>query len=490
MRVVLVHPTGSNWVPGKKDITATANRMAPLGLLSISSFLKQRGHQVVIHDCLGPHASADFAENVQAILAHQPELIGFSTTTSSFLNGHDMAQAIKSSHPEIKTVFGGPHVSALGASLLEGYASIDYLCRGEGEETVAELADGKAPAAIDGLLWRDAQKIVSNPPRKPLADLDALPFPDYAALPGFPRGYNLPLFSFVNIPGATLSTSRGCPYQCSFCDRSVFKRSFRYNSADYIYRHMKHLRDDFAVRHINIYDDLFTLQRPRIEELCRLLSARPLGIQFNCAVRVGYADDALLTMLKNAGCLMVSLGIESADPEMLERHKAGVTIEEVRETVGRIKACGLRVKGLFMMGLPGETETSIRKTSDFILSLGLDDMNMSKFTPFPGAPIWSELPDEGVFDEDWRLMNCLNFVFVPHSMASKERLEYLYNWHVKRFYLDQGWRKKFARRLWQHRWSLYHLLRHLPTFLAAKKHFEPDRRIERADAAKLPQLGS
>ena len=98
---------------------------------------------------------------------------------------------------------------------------------------------------------------------------------------------------------------------------------------------------------------------------------------------------------------------------------------------------------------------------------------MSKFTPFPGAPIWSELPSEGEFNEDWRQMNCLNFVFVPKTMESREQLDNLYNWHVKRFYMDQGWRNRFAGRLWQHRWSLFHFFRHLPSFLAARRHFEP-----------------
>jgi anaerobic magnesium-protoporphyrin IX monomethyl ester cyclase len=129
-----------------------------------------------------------------------------------------------------------------------------------------------------------------------------------------------------------------------------------------------------------------------------------------------------------------------------------------------------------MMGLPGETEESIRKTSDFALSLALDDMNMSKFTPFPGAPIWSSLRDEGTFCEDWRLMNCLNFVFVPHSIESREKLDFLYNTHVKRFYSDPAWRRRFTGRLWQHRWSLFHLLRHLPSFAAAKRQFEPIKR--------------
>jgi radical SAM superfamily enzyme YgiQ (UPF0313 family) len=476
MRVMLIHPAGSNWIPGKKDITATANRMAPLGLLSIAAYLKQSGHDVFIHDCLGPHAPEGVEANVKAVLRVRPDMVGFSTTTSSFLDGYDMAVLIKAAYPHIKTVFGGVHVSALGAVLLNNFECIDCLCLGEGEVTLSELASGMDEAAIDGLIWRDGEQIITNPQRQPLPDMDQLPFPDYASLEGFPKGYNLPLFSYIQFPGATMTTSRGCPYQCSYCDRSVFKRTHRFNSADYIYEHMKHLRIRFGVRHINIYDDLFTLNRPRIAELCRLLTSKPLGIQFNCAVRVGHADDELLKVLKDAGCLMVSVGIESADPIMLLRHKAGVTTEDVKETVDRIKACGLRAKGLFMMGLPGETEESIRKTSDFALSLVLDDMNMSKFTPFPGAPIWSNLRDEGTFDEDWRLMNCLNFVFVPHSIESKEKLDFLYNTHVKRFYSDRAWRRRFTERLWQHRWSLFHLLRHLPSFVAAKRQFEPLKR--------------
>jgi radical SAM superfamily enzyme YgiQ (UPF0313 family) len=473
MRIVLVHPAGSNWTPGEKDITATANRMAPLGLLSIAAYLKRGGHRVFIHDCLGPEAPEGIAGNVHAILAHEPGLVGFSATTSSFLDGTDMAALIKKARPQVKTIFGGVHVSALGSLLLNGFPDIDYLAPGEGEETLAELASGQDPAAVSGLIWRDGQRVVTNVPRPPLPDLDMLPFPYYEGLKGFPRSYNLPLFSFIGFPGATMSTSRGCPYECSYCDRSVFKRSYRYNSPEYIYEHMAHLRRNFSVRHINIYDDLFTLNRPRIFELCRLLTAKPLGIQFNCAVRAGLADRDLLKTLKTAGCLMVSLGIESADPAMLARHKAGVTLDEVRDTVARIKDCGLRVKGLFMMGLPGETEASIQATSDFIISLGLDDMNMSKFTPFPGAPLWPAVRNEGTFEENWKLMNCLNFVFVPKTIESKEKLDYLYNRHVKRFYSGAAWRRNFVRRIWQHRWSIVHLLRHLPAFLAARRQFEP-----------------
>ena len=474
MRIVLVHPAGSNWIAGKKDMTTVANRMVPLGLLSLSAYLKRAGHHVFLHDCLGPRAVTGLEANARAILVHEPELVGFSTTTSSFLDGDALAGRIKQTDPRVKIVFGGVHVSALGAGLLTGFKDIDFLCQGEGEGTLSDLAAGLDLRSIDGLVWRDGDQVVTNPPRTPLSDLDDLPFPDYEGLTGFPRGYHLPLFSYIHSPGATMVTSRGCPYQCSYCDRSVFKRSYRYNSAEYIYEHMQHLRGRFGVRHINIYDDLFTAHRPRIERLCELLTARPLGLQFNCAVRVGHTDADLLKSLKQAGCLMVSLGIESADPDLLLRHKSGVDLNAVRDTVARIQAAGLRAKGLFMMGLPGETEATIRTTSDFIISLALDDMNMAKFTPFPGAPLWATIREEGLLINDWRLMNCLNFVFVPKGISSRERLDELYNRHVKRFYTDPQWRRKVARRLWEHRWSLWRLLRDWPSFLAARRQFEPE----------------
>ncbi|MGD9331072.1 MAG: radical SAM protein [Desulfobacterales bacterium] len=473
MRIVLVHPAGSNWVPGRRDITPIANRMAPLGLLSMAAWLEKQDHRVSVYDCLGYDRLQPHAAIVRDILAGRPDLVGFSATTSGFLDGYDLAVALKQQRAEILTVFGGVHVSALGACLLENYPAIDYLCLGEGEATLAELADGLPPAEIDGLVWRDGDTIVSNPVRRLLPDLDQLPFPAYAKLRGFPQRYHLPLFSYIRPPGATMVTSRGCPYQCSYCDRSVFKQGYRYNSAAYIYAHLRYLRDRFGVRHVNIYDDLFTAHRKRIAELCTLLIAKPLGMQFNCAVRVGHADDDLLQMLKAAGGLMVSLGIESGDMDLMDRHKPGVELEGVKDTVRRIQASGLRAKGLFMMGLPGETEASIRKTSDFIMSLDLDDMNMSKFTPFHGAPAWRDLQEHGSLQEDWRRMNCLNFVFLPRGISSREALDELYNQHVKRFYSSPAWRHKFRRRLWEHRWSLWHMIVHLPDFLAAKNNFEP-----------------
>ncbi len=391
MRITLVHPAGFNFVPGQPDFSVLANRMPPIGIMQLASWLEKFGHRVALHDCLGPYAPPTIAENAEIVLATEPEMVGFSATTSGFMDAFEIAAYIRERRPEIKIVFGNVHVSSLGAPILEHFPEIDYLVVGEGEGAMLELADGKPPSEIGNLIYRDETgKIRINPRRDRILDLDELPFPAYEKLAGFPRAYHLPLFAYEKRYGATMVTSRGCPYTCSFCDRTVFERLYKTNSAQYTYDHMKYLRDNFGVHHINMYDDLFTAKKQRVMDLCDLLIERPLGIQWNCAIRTGHTSDEMLAKLKQAGVLMVSMGIESADPAMMERHKAGVTLDAVRTTVRQIHAAGMRAKGLFIFGMPGETPETVKTTSDFILSLELDDMNMTKFSPLYGAPIWDE----------------------------------------------------------------------------------------------------
>ncbi len=488
MRVTLVHPAGFNFMPGQPDFTVLANRMAPLGILSLAAWLEQHGHPTAVHDCLGPCAPAGIEANAAAIIATRPELVGFSATTSGFMDAVDLSVLLKARQPHLRIVFGNVHASSLGAALLEHFPEIDCLCVGEGEGPLLDLADGRRPADIPNLVFRDGGRVVSNPRRPRIRDLDQLPFPAYEKLAGFPKGYHLPLFSFRKRWGATMITSRGCPYTCSFCDRTVFEHLYRFNSAAYVYEQMRHLRDRFGVRHINFYDDLFTAQKTRVDELCALLIDRPLGMEFNCAIRTGQTSDEMLRLLRRAGALMVSLGIESADPAMMQRHKAGVSLDAVRETVGKIHAAGLRAKGLFIFGLPGETRETLRTTSDFILSLELDDMNMTKFSPLYGAPIWDECRggDSGELNEDWRLMNCLNFVFRPAGFATTGEMDALYNWHVRRFYNSPGYRRRFSRRICEHRWSLWHLARNSAQTLRAALYFRSNRARLETTARRIP----
>lgn len=172
---------------------------------------------------------------------------------------------------------------------------------------------------------------------------------------------------------------------------------------------------------------------------------------------------------------MVSVGIESGAPEILARHKTKVDFTAMKSVVEKIQKAGLRAKGLFIMGLPGETEETIAITANFIKKLNLDDMNMTKFTPFPGSPIYQNIRAEGIFNEKWNLMNCLNFVFIPKEIASKTRLDNLYNQCIRQFYTGRNWMRKFGLLTLKSPHSMQRLIKNLPTFLKIKSNFKPQR---------------
>ncbi len=435
-KILLVHPLGYQLDAAANDISRRANIMPPLGLASIAAYLDRAGLDSLILDC---YAHPDADSRLLELLRHErPGMIGFSCTTASFHDGVRLAQLAKQEVPEIRTVFGGAHVSALQEKVLEFSPLIDYAVIGEGEQTLLELAQlaGAEPQDVAGLVWRAADgTIVNNDYRNDALVLDELPFPAYEKLAGYPEAYKLPIFNYPTAPNSSCISSRGCPYSCSYCDRSVFQRGFRYNSADYLYRHLQYLRDRFGIRHINFYDDQFTLHRGRVEQFCRMLIDRPLGMTFNCAVRAEHVDRELLQLMKASGCWMVSLGIETGDPQLLAQHRQNADLDRLAETIRTIKACGIRTKGLLMIGLPGESEASIRRSMDYVFSLPIDDFNLAKFTPFPGSPIYEKIHQLGSFDEDWQKMDCMHFQFVPQGME-KEQLERLfiefYKSHFKR----------------------------------------------------------
>jgi radical SAM superfamily enzyme YgiQ (UPF0313 family) len=471
MKILLINPYSSNWTEGSSDRTAVAVRMAPVGILAIATYLQRIGHEVRLLDFGILQPAAARQQLAATVASFRPALAGFTAVTSNFLNAASLAADVKNIDPQILTVCGGVHVSALRGRILEEFGAFDLVVAGEGEMALAEIAAGADYATVQGLVYRDADGIRDNGVRAAVCELDTLPFPDYRLLDGFPREYAGPLFNYPKGPTATVIASRGCPYSCSYCDRSVFGSSFRYNSPQYLYAHMAFLRQQFGIRHVFFYDDLFTFNRRRIAEFCTLLREKPLGMTFNCAVSISHIDADLLAMLKAAGCWMVSIGIESGAPEILARHKSSIEFSQVKRSVELIQRNGLRAKGLFMIGLPGETEETLRLTTEFITRLQLDDMNMTKFTPFPGSPLYRTIRDEGMFEERWELMNCMNFVFVPRGFASKERLDEIYGDFIRSFYTGRNWLRKFPGLMLKSPDSVKRLLRNLPAFLKIRKEF-------------------
>jgi len=465
MKVVFVHPHGSNWLGGQKDISAVFNLMPPLGMLSIAAVLEKHGFSVEIIDCYGyPLSSEELADK---IIAMHPDAVGFSCTTSSFLEGNRIAELIKQQRPDIFTVIGGAHACTIGAALLDSYPAIDYLVIGEGENTMLELAQAgfRNVEQIAGVACRVDGKAFFTGKRELIKNLDDLPFPAYHLLPEFPKRYNLPLFSYPKAPNTSLISSRGCPYSCSYCDRSVFSSGFRFNSPEYIVEHMAMLNRDYGIRHVFFYDDLFTFDRKRVARFCEIKASKGLDVTYNCIARLEHVDVELLQLLKQSGCWQVNFGIESGDPEVIKKHRKFFALDEVGRKLKMVKDAGMRVKGLFMIGLPGENEATIRRTIDYALSLPLDEINVTKFTPFPGAPVYKSIREFGEFDENWSLMNCLNFVFIPNGMT-KEKLEALYDSFIRSFYRRTRIHWGYTRMIWKSPHSVVTFLKHLPEILA------------------------
>ncbi len=468
-RILLVHPLGYSAKNAENDVSRMANIMPPLGLASISAFLSSHNIENDIVDCYAHPVSDDLI--VDYLRQYLPGYIGFSCTTSSFFDGVRLAEIAKEIIPEIKVIFGGVHVSAVKERVLEDYPCIDYCIVGEGEESLKELL--VSPRAqlskVSGLVYRNHEAIpLFTGYRQDLLDLDSLPFPAYDKLAGYPQAYKLPIFNYPRMPNGSCISSRGCPYACSYCDRSVFKRTFRHNSAEYLHKHVLFLNRTFGIRHINFYDDQFTFKRQRVMDFCEKMICDKISITFNCAARAEHLDIELLHKMKAAGCWMISLGIETGDEELLAHHRQNPDLKMMREKIDLIKKAGIRVKGLLMMGLPGETEASILKSREYVYSLPIDDFNLAKFTPFPGSPIYKKIKQEGeelgTFHEDWEQMDCMKFQFVPKGIKL-ERMEKLfidfYKFHVRRNRVIWG----YVTMIWKSPDSWLRFLRSLTSFL-------------------------
>jgi len=418
-QVILVHPLGYKADVAKNDISRLANIMPPLGLAYIAAYLEKHDIHTIIVDYFSAPDSDGLLQKY--LLELKPAFLGISSTTSSFLDSVRVARLAKTVLPGIQIVVGGPHVSALKESILDTFPDIDFTIVGEGEATFLELIQtrGEEPGEVKGLVYRQDGQAVYNGYRTAL-ELDSLPFPAYEKLNGYPERYKLPIFNYPTVPNSSCVSSRGCPYACSYCDRSVFRRTFRYNSAEYLYEHMSYLKERFGIRHLNFYDDQFTFNRNRVEQFCTMLLNHPLDMTFNCAIRAEHVDDDLLGLMKGAGCWMASLGIETADQTLLSRHRQNANVDLLSRTIKLINKNGIRTKGLLMIGLPGETEATVQKSMDFVFSLPIDDFNLAKFTPFPGSPLYKEIHSMGSFDEDWEKMDCMQTVFVPEGMTKKQ----------------------------------------------------------------------
>jgi len=341
------------------------------------------------------------------------------------------------------TIAFGTHVTPMPRATMEAYPALDFVLRGEPELTLRELVDtlestgnidvnpgrvwpglddvfakrlrtlfteadpdwrpawienaqagvsGSPLARIKGLVWRDGNEIAINADRSFIANLDDLPLPRHDLLPL--QTYRAPL---VGGPYAFVVTSRGCPGGCRFCIKHVsYGSTVRFRSPENVLAEIE-LLAGLGITDIHMYSDLFTLNRDHVAGICQGILDRKLKIRWMCNSRVDFVDEELLRLMKRSGCWMISWGIESGDEGMLKRMHKGTNLAQIEQALRWSNAAGIMNWGYFIIGLPGETETSIRRTIDFAKRLPLDLALFHIAAPHPGTPFFFEVVENGWF---------------------------------------------------------------------------------------------
>jgi len=402
----------------------------PLGLAYLASSARAMGHEANIIDA--EILNLDIANATKEILAHSPDLVGFTAVTISVDNAAAVAREIKKIRPDITTVIGGHHLSTAPEETFELFPSFDVGVIGEGEHTLVELLSAIEQYGfnkekfknINGLIFRGEEGgLVLTPPRARTLDLDSLPKPAFDLLPNLIQ-YSPPAHTVKKFPACNLVTSRGCPGQCIFCTRSVYGNILSCHSAQYMMDLVLWLYRDYGIREIQFRDDNFTVFKPRLFKFCELLKEEKLDLVWTALARVDMVEPKMLKAMEEAGCWQIWYGIESGNEQILKLIKKNTTKEQIKNAVNWTKQAGMDMGAFFIMGHPGETKETLQETIDFALSLPIDEFHCTFMTPMPGAEIYKNYSQYGTFDNNWKKLNNWEPVFVPFGLTKKDLIDY------------------------------------------------------------------
>lgn len=364
----------------------------PIGLGYLATALRRSGFAgVSIVDCLKDRIK--LRQLLAGIAAKQPRVVGFQVFSYDMAFVAQTADQLRRASPGTCIILGGPHVSAVGTDVLREIPQADYAFAGEGEPGLPMLmkallrGEDIALAGIPGLVYRDKNGIRANP-RAVIDNLDLLGFPAWDLMkpgeyPDSPQGG-----FYRNFPIAPISTSRGCPYSCTFCGSGVnMGKKLRLRSMGHVLQEMDMLHSQYGVREFHIIDDMFNFYKERVLAFCQGILERKLAISFTFpnGIRLNQLDEETLGMMKQAGAYAFNVGIESGSPRILELMRKDLTLEMIGEKVAMIVKAGLDPCGFFIIGFPGETARDIRATIAFAKKLPLRRAHFSNFLPLPGT---------------------------------------------------------------------------------------------------------
>ncbi len=353
--VLLLHPAEQ----GK-----TFGSMPPLGMSWIVSFLQSKGISTVLADFQIDH------RNVETLLrTYKPKVVGIGGTSHTRFESFSLARRVKAYDSAIFTIYGGSHASFTAADTLYFIPDIDIVVRGEGELSTYSIVskilnENMDFSDIQGISYRQNVNIIHNPEVERIKDLDILPFP--FRNPEAKEKYNL-LLDFLEVPAASVISSRGCPINCSFCSASaLFGTQLTFRSASNVVDEVEILIKEYGYQGIKFFDSTLTLSRKHVEALCSEIMKRNLKFPWECEIRVNGMSYDLLRIMRNAGCYYIDFGVESASPTVLKSMHKGITLEQITNVFRWAKDLDIYTKVFFTFGHIGETVQDARRTVEFM----------------------------------------------------------------------------------------------------------------------------
>lgn len=333
-------------------------------------------------------------KTIQFAKKFNPDLVVVDTSTPSIFNDLEIVKGIKETIPKTHITIVGTHPTAMPEWTLKKGG--DSICRGEYDYTVRDLAlaikNKKNLKTVFGLSFRTGKKVIHNPPRPLIQNLDELPFVSQIYLKHFGKsGIKKYFYASLRWPQITILTARGCPYRCAFCP-SLFKGSYRARSIQNVVREFEFIEKELPfVNEIMIEDETFPVDKSRTIRLCKALIKRRNRMKWSCNARVN-TDLETLKWMKKAGCRLLCVGFESPHQESLNAVRKATTEKMQREFIKNTKKVGLLVNGCFILGLPGDTKETIRETISFAKELNPDTAQFYPLMVYPGTAsyLWAK----------------------------------------------------------------------------------------------------
>ncbi len=437
MKCALLIPS---WVPeeifSSKTASSQINYWQPVGTLSVAAMLQQAGHFVkFINGAFLTH------EQVLAeVETFRPDFVGIYSTTFGWNKAKKTAADLRKQYAKDCFICaGGPYPIAVQARCLEDAGgSIDAVVTGEGEYTVLEMVErlrlGRSLDGVPGVVWREGERIISNPPADLITDLDALPFPARELL-GEASRYIPPPGTYRKKPVAVMITSRGCNRHCIYCfqlDKNR-KSGIRYRSVGNVMEEIEQcVRQGY--KEIKFLDDTFAADYGRAMELAQEIARRRYSITWFASACVNQVDKPLLKAFRDAGCWAILFGAESGVQKNLNTLRKGTTLEQIRTAVRTAQDVGLKVNTPFMFGIPGETFEEGLETIDFAVKLNPDMANFHAITPFPGTYLYDNLDRFGTMSDDLSDFTYQGAAFIPKTMT-RDDIHKLRQIAFRKFYL-------------------------------------------------------